>query len=36
MLTPVAIVVREGSLTKRLSLRAAIFGIGVLSLGGWR
>jgi hypothetical protein len=35
MSMPVATVVRERSRTERLSLRAAIFWIGVLSLGGW-
>ena len=35
MSTPGATVVRERKRTERLSLRAAIFWMGVLSLGGW-
>jgi hypothetical protein len=33
--TPLDISVPESRRTERLSLRAAIFWIGVLSLGGW-
>jgi hypothetical protein len=35
MSMPVATVVRERRRTERLSLPAAMFWIGVLSLGGW-
>jgi hypothetical protein len=33
--TPVAVPVVERTRAERLSLRAAIFWIGVLALGGW-